>query len=54
MPLPEHRIETVQSGDVTLSYRRFGTPGKTPILFAHGANYFDSYDWIDVAAKVCL
>lgn len=52
MPLPEHRIETVQSGDVTLSYRRFGTPGKTPVLFAHGANYFDSYDWIDVAAKV--
>ena len=52
MALPEHRIGTVPSGDVTLSYRAFGAPGATPILFAHGANYFDSYDWIEVADQL--
>ena len=49
MAHPDHRAGTVQSGDVTLSYRRFGAPGATPILFCHGANYFDSHDWIEVA-----
>jgi pimeloyl-ACP methyl ester carboxylesterase len=39
----------VNSGDVSLFYRAFGTPGRTPILLMHGANYFDSYDWIGVA-----
>lgn len=52
MALPEHRIGTVPSGDVTLSYRAFGSPGGTPLLFAHGANYFDSYDWIEVADQL--
>ena len=29
--------------------RAFGARGGTPILLMHGANYFDSYDWIGVA-----
>jgi esterase len=40
------------SGDVSLFYRRFGTPGKTPILLLHGANYVDSFDWIEVASRL--
>jgi hypothetical protein len=39
----------VNSGDVSIFYRAFGTRGGTPILLMHGANYFDSYDWIGVA-----
>jgi pimeloyl-ACP methyl ester carboxylesterase len=39
----------VNSGDVSIFYRAFGTRGRTPILLMHGANYFDSYDWIGVA-----
>ena len=39
----------VNSGDVSIFYRAFGAPGGTPILLMHGANYFDSYDWIGVA-----
>ncbi len=42
----------VASGDVTIFYRMFGKPGKTPIVLMHGANYFDSYDWIEVAQKI--
>jgi esterase len=38
----------VNSGDVSIFYRAFGAPGRTPILLMHGANYFDSYDWIGV------
>ena len=37
----------VNSGDVSIFYRAFGTRGGTPILLMHGANYFDSYDWIE-------
>lgn len=44
-----HRTATVPSADVTLFYRRFGAPDATPILILHGANYYDSADWIDVA-----
>ncbi len=40
------------SGDVTIFYRSFGKPGKTPLLLMHGANYFDSFDWINVAEKL--
>ena len=47
-----HRTATVNSGDVTLFYRRFGTPGKTPIVILHGANYYDSADWIPVASRL--
>ena len=49
MNTPTHRTGTVRSGDVTLFYRHFGKPGATPILITHGANYYDSHDWIDVA-----
>jgi pimeloyl-ACP methyl ester carboxylesterase len=42
----------IQSGDVSLFYRRFGKPGKTPLLIMHGVNYFDSFDWIDVATRL--
>ncbi len=47
MPTP-HQTGTCPSGDVTLAYRRFGKPGRTPVLIVHGLSYF-SYDWIDVA-----
>ncbi len=46
----EHRTGTIESGDVSLFTRAFGAPGATPILILHGSNYFDSYDWIGVAA----
>jgi pimeloyl-ACP methyl ester carboxylesterase len=42
----------VNSGDVSLFFRRFGTPGKTPILIMHGVNYFDSFDWIEVGSRL--
>lgn len=44
----------VLSGDVSLFYRRFGSPGRTPILIMHGVNYFDSFDWIEVASKLAV
>jgi len=47
MPTP-HQTGTCPSGAVTLAYRRFGKPGRTPVLIAHGLSYF-SYDWVDVA-----
>ena len=40
------------SGDVSLFYRRFGLPGKSPILIMHGTNYFDSADWIEVGGRL--
>ena len=42
----------VRSGDVDLFCRTFGKRGATPLLIMHGANYFDSFDWIDVAAAL--
>ncbi len=47
-----HRTGTIASGDVTLFYRQFGTPGGTPVLIFHGANYYDSGDWIEVASAL--
>jgi len=47
-----HRIGRVNSGDVSIFYRAFGTRGATPIIVMHGANYFDSYDWIGVAGAL--
>src|SRR4051812_49964559 len=52
LPNVAHRTGRVASGDVTIFYRRFGNPGRTPILVMHGANYFDSYDWIGVAGAL--
>jgi pimeloyl-ACP methyl ester carboxylesterase len=49
-----HKTGTVRSGDVDIFYRRFGKPGLAPILIFHGAQYFDSADWIDVAAKLAI
>jgi pimeloyl-ACP methyl ester carboxylesterase len=42
-----HQAGDCRSGDVTLHYRRLGTPGRTPILLVHGMSYF-SYDWLEV------
>jgi len=41
----------VPSGDVEIAYRRFGKPGKTPVLIVHGLSYF-SYDWIGPASRI--
>ncbi len=47
------RSGTLASGDVTLSYRVFGTPSaRAPILIMHGSNYYDSEDWVGVAAAL--
>lgn len=43
----------VQSGDVSLHFRRFGRPGATPILILHGLSFF-SYDWIGVARALAV
>lgn len=48
----QHDTGTFRSGDVTIFYRKFGRPGATPILFLHGAMYFDSADWIEVAGAL--
>jgi len=52
LPNVPHKTGRITSGDVTIFYRRFGSPGRTPILVMHGANYFDSYDWIGVAGAL--
>jgi pimeloyl-ACP methyl ester carboxylesterase len=41
----------IPSGDVEIAYRRFGRPGKTPVLIVHGLSYF-SYDWIGPASRI--
>jgi esterase len=41
----------VRSGDVEIFYRKFGAPGRTPVLIVHGLSFF-SYDWIDTAAGI--
>ena len=48
----EQRIGRVNSGDVSIFYRAYGMPGRTPILLLHGSNYYDSYDWIGVASAL--
>jgi len=35
----------LRSGDVEIFYRKFGVPGRTPVLIVHGLSFF-SYDWI--------
>jgi len=47
-----HRTGIIPSGNVELFYRAFGKPGRTPLIILHGTNYFDSYDWIGVAAAL--
>ena len=36
LPNVPHQTGRVTSGDVTIFYRRFGKPGRTPILVMHG------------------
>ncbi len=52
MTAANYRTGTVQSGDVSLFYRHFGSRGLTPMLIYHGANYYDSADWIGVASAL--
>ena len=54
MALPNvlHKTGRVNSGDVSIFYRAFGGNGRTPMVIMHGANYFDSYDWIGVAGAL--
>ncbi len=47
----DQQTGTIDTGDVTLFFRRFGTPGATPVLIVHGLSYF-SYDWIEVASDL--
>lgn len=46
-----HQAGNCRSGDVTLHFRRLGTPGRTPMLLVHGLSYF-SWDWLEVAAAL--
>ena len=48
----QQRTGRLNSGDVSLFYRAFGSPGATPIMILHGSNYYDSYDWIGVASAL--
>jgi esterase len=41
----------VASGDVEIFYRKFGKPGRTPVLIVHGLSFF-SYDWINAASRI--
>ena len=43
-----YRLRIV-SGDVKIAYRRFGRPGRTPLLIVHGLSFF-SYDSIGPAS----
>jgi esterase len=52
LPNVPHQTTRVNSGDVSIFCRVFGARGRTPILIMHGANYFDSYDWIGVAGAL--
>jgi pimeloyl-ACP methyl ester carboxylesterase len=40
-----------KSGDVDLFYRKFGKPGRAPVLIVHGLSFF-SYDWIGPATQM--
>jgi pimeloyl-ACP methyl ester carboxylesterase len=51
MPEIQGTIGHVQSGDISIFYRRFGRPGGTPVIIVHGLSYF-SYDWIDAASRM--
>ncbi len=52
MPAQPATTGRVQSGDVSVFYRRFGRPGGgAPIIIVHGLSYF-SYDWADAASQM--
>ena len=52
MSTPAAETGTVVSGDVSLWYRRFGAQGGLPAVILHGANYYDSRDWVQVASSL--
>jgi pimeloyl-ACP methyl ester carboxylesterase len=56
MDASSHQTGKIQSGDVALFYRAFGletgSDGTAPLVILHGSNYFDSYDWIEVASGI--
>ena len=52
MAATSHETGTLWSGDIDLFYRHFGKAGSTPLLIAHGANYYDSADWIGIADQL--
>ena len=43
-----HESGRVQSGDVSIHFRKLGNRGQSPLLIVHGLSYF-SYDWLEVA-----
>lgn len=51
MALSDAALPRVSSGDVEIAYRRFGQPGKVPVLIVHGLSFF-SYDWIGPATRI--
>jgi esterase len=53
MASQDHETGRVRSGDAEIFYRRFGRPGRTPVLIVHGLSYF-SYDWIGPAAGIAV
>ena len=42
-----HQSGRVDSGDVSIFFRKLGNRALTPILVVHGLSYF-SYDWLEV------
>jgi esterase len=51
--ISEHEVGSVRSGDVDIFFRRFGRGSTgTPVLILHGANYYDSRDWLSIAAEL--
>jgi len=48
---PAHQRGYAPSADVQLHYRRFGKPGRVPLIILHGLSFF-SYDWKDLASRV--
>jgi esterase len=49
--MTDSAVHRFRAGDLSLSYRRFGSPGKTPVVIVHGLSYF-SYDWIEPAGAL--
>jgi non-heme chloroperoxidase len=53
MNMAKHETGRLQSADVSLFYRLFrGPAGRAPLAIFHGANYYDSSDWVDVAGAL--
>ena len=51
MPESQGVTGRVAAGDVEIFYRKFGKPGRAPVLIVHGLSYF-SYDWIGPASAL--